>query len=311
MGFGERLQREREMRGITLDEIANATKIGTRSLRALEQEDFDKLPGGIFNKGFVRAYARYLGIDEEQAVSDYLTATGEPAHKDPLDSEELKKLEENWKTTRASVSDERKPIPWRGLIALLLVAVLLAGGWHYRSMPGSRYRQWRQRRQLQAQRVPPATRAPVAAPPTPAPVATPVTPAPVATPGAPVPVATAPTQASARPATPAPSKPSPAAQAMPAAPVPSAAVVPDSNGFVVQVRAHQDCWIEIIADGKVVMQGLLVATGERAVRAHEKITLTAGNAGGVEISFNGEPQLISGREGDVRTLTFTPGGLQP
>ena len=76
--FGERLQREREMRGITLEEIADSTKIGTRSLRALEQEDFDKLPGGIFNKGFVRAYARYLGIDEEQAVADFLAAAGEP-----------------------------------------------------------------------------------------------------------------------------------------------------------------------------------------------------------------------------------------
>ena len=65
------------MRGITLEEIAEATKIGTRSLRALEEQDFDKLPGGIFNKGFVRAYARYLGLDEEQAVADYLAALNE------------------------------------------------------------------------------------------------------------------------------------------------------------------------------------------------------------------------------------------
>ena len=74
--FGQRLKREREMRGVSLDEIAQATKIGTRSLRALEDEDFDRLPGGIFNKGFVRAYARFLGIDEEQAVADYLIASG-------------------------------------------------------------------------------------------------------------------------------------------------------------------------------------------------------------------------------------------
>ena len=72
--FGERLQREREMRGVTLDEIAEATKIGTRSLRALEAQEFEKLPGGIFNKGFVRAYAKFLGIDEEQAVTDYEAA---------------------------------------------------------------------------------------------------------------------------------------------------------------------------------------------------------------------------------------------
>src|SRR5256714_10994724 len=72
--FGQRLQREREMRSITLEEIALSTKIGTRSLRALEEEDFDQLPGGIFNKGFVRAYAKYLGLDEDQAVTDFLAA---------------------------------------------------------------------------------------------------------------------------------------------------------------------------------------------------------------------------------------------
>ncbi len=75
--FGQRLKREREMRGIGLEEIATSTKIGIRMLRALEDERFDLLPGGIFNKGFVRAYAKHVGIDEEQAVADFLVATGE------------------------------------------------------------------------------------------------------------------------------------------------------------------------------------------------------------------------------------------
>src|SRR5262244_519132 len=68
------MRREREMRGVSLEEISGSTKIGTRSLKALEEEDFEKLPGGIFNKGFVRAYAKYLGLDEEQAVTDFLAA---------------------------------------------------------------------------------------------------------------------------------------------------------------------------------------------------------------------------------------------
>src|SRR5438309_11290221 len=79
--FGERLKRERELRSISLDEIANTTKIGTRMLHALEDEQFEKLPGGIFNKGFVRAYAKYLGLDEEQAVTDYLAAEVEQERK--------------------------------------------------------------------------------------------------------------------------------------------------------------------------------------------------------------------------------------
>src|SRR5260370_6288608 len=72
--FGERLRREREMRGITLDEISESTKISRRHLESLEREDFDSLPGGIFNKGFVRSYARFLGLDEDQAVSRHSAA---------------------------------------------------------------------------------------------------------------------------------------------------------------------------------------------------------------------------------------------
>ncbi|HYL93167.1 MAG TPA: helix-turn-helix domain-containing protein, partial [Alphaproteobacteria bacterium] len=72
--FGERLRREREARNITLEEIAESTKISRRSLQALEQEDFSRLPGGVFNRGFVRSYARHIGIDEDQAVSEYNTA---------------------------------------------------------------------------------------------------------------------------------------------------------------------------------------------------------------------------------------------
>jgi cytoskeletal protein RodZ len=75
--FGEKLRKQREQRGIALEAISNTTKISTRMLRALEEEQFDQLPGGVFNKGFVRAYARQIGLDEEETVSDYLEALRE------------------------------------------------------------------------------------------------------------------------------------------------------------------------------------------------------------------------------------------
>jgi cytoskeleton protein RodZ len=81
--FGVRMKQERERRGVTLDEISLGTKISTRFLRAIEDEHFEQLPGGIFNKGFIRAYARHLGMDEEQIVADYLAATGATATKKP------------------------------------------------------------------------------------------------------------------------------------------------------------------------------------------------------------------------------------
>jgi transcriptional regulator with XRE-family HTH domain len=70
--FGEELKRERELRQITLREVSEATKINLRYLDALERNDFRHLPGGVFNKGFVRAYAQYIGIDPEAMVNAYL-----------------------------------------------------------------------------------------------------------------------------------------------------------------------------------------------------------------------------------------------
>src|ERR1700675_2320190 len=72
--FGESLKREREMRGVSLDEISAATRIAVRFLTAIENEQWDQLPGGVFNRGFVRAVAHYLGLDEENIVAEYALA---------------------------------------------------------------------------------------------------------------------------------------------------------------------------------------------------------------------------------------------
>jgi cytoskeleton protein RodZ len=73
--FGEHLKREREMRGVTLEEISAATRIAPRFLLALENEQWDQLPGGVFNRGFIRAIARFLGLDEDTLVSEYALET--------------------------------------------------------------------------------------------------------------------------------------------------------------------------------------------------------------------------------------------
>jgi cytoskeleton protein RodZ len=75
--FGERLKRERELREVSLDELTKATRISLRFLNALENEDWDRLPGGVFGHGFVRTIARYLGLDEESLLSEYDLARAE------------------------------------------------------------------------------------------------------------------------------------------------------------------------------------------------------------------------------------------
>lgn len=72
--FGENLRREREMRGVTLQEISAATKISVRFLKSIESEEFSKLPGGIFSRSFVRSYARYLGLDEDPLLEEFQQA---------------------------------------------------------------------------------------------------------------------------------------------------------------------------------------------------------------------------------------------
>lgn len=118
-GFGEHLKREREMRGVSLDEICSATRIGTRFLQALEDEEWERLPGGVFNRGFVRGVSRYLGLDEEGMVAEYVMSVNEG------------------KTTPGSTAKQELPPPrnWVPLIgavaAILLLIIAGAAGWHF------------------------------------------------------------------------------------------------------------------------------------------------------------------------------------
>jgi cytoskeletal protein RodZ len=121
--FGETLKRERELRQISLREIAEATKINLRYLDALERDDFRHLPGGVFNKGFVRAYAQFIGIDPDSMVTAYLD-------------------EENRQVARASRSGAGPTAPveteapprslvgrlWFVALVVLLIVVVLAAG---------------------------------------------------------------------------------------------------------------------------------------------------------------------------------------
>jgi cytoskeleton protein RodZ len=116
-GFGEHLRREREMRGISLDEICSATRIGTRFLNAMENEQWDQLPGGVFNRGFVRAVAHHLGLDEESVLAEYMLATGDRATASAS-------------VVRASAIPERRGewVIW--VLLLVVIAGLAVGGFY-------------------------------------------------------------------------------------------------------------------------------------------------------------------------------------
>lgn len=77
--LGEELRHRREQRGISLAEISEATRIGTRFLKAIETDNFSILPGGIFTRSFIRAYAKHVGMNEDEAISLYLQQIAGPS----------------------------------------------------------------------------------------------------------------------------------------------------------------------------------------------------------------------------------------
>ena len=133
--FGEDLKRERELRKISLREIAESTKINVRYLDALENNDFKRLPGGVFNKGFVRAFAQHIGVDEEAMVNAYLLE--EQAQDNQLGASGGEPLRGNYgdRFSLAVESLEDPPRAWSGkrpvliLAAVLAAVVLLVAGW--------------------------------------------------------------------------------------------------------------------------------------------------------------------------------------
>jgi cytoskeleton protein RodZ len=122
--FGERLKRERELREVTLEEITQATRIGPRFLEALENEEWDKLPGGVFNRGFVRSIAHFLGLDEEAFLAEYDLAHG--AHADQQAQKHAQKIEDRIPQTPLWI-----PVTLVLGALLLLVTIIFGGiyGW--------------------------------------------------------------------------------------------------------------------------------------------------------------------------------------
>jgi len=79
---------------------------------------------------------------------------------------------------------------------------------------------------------------------------------------------------------------------------------------VVQIRATEDAWVQIVADGKLFSEGVLVPPAEKRVRAAKQVVIKTGNAAGVEVFFNGQPLPPLGEENQMATVTLTAAGVQ-
>jgi cytoskeleton protein RodZ len=285
--FGEKLKQEREKRKITLEQISSSTKIGTRMLQALEEDKFNQLPGGIFNKGFVRAYSRFVGLDEDQTVAEYLQASGDA----PPASTEIAAREDGARENEATVSRLEaisdvppRHLPWGLFAAVLLLIALALSLW-------SRHQREQARQSLHP--TPTTAMMPVPAAQSSGKASNKV--------DQEVSASTSPTNSSPTGgSTSAPQAPQTAAAAAPA---------PTPGEFTVVIQAREESWISITADGETAPSEVLAAGSERTIHGRKEIIIKVGNAGGIDFRFNGKKLDTGGQLGEVKTVTFGPGGM--
>ena len=275
--FGVRLKQQREQRGITLEEISATTKIGTRMLVALEQDHFDQLPGGIFNKGFIRAYARCLDLDEDQAIADYLVATGTPPADKDKDKDRDKRsdgLSESSFDLHAESEGRDSNLPWGTFAILLLLIALGFAGWSFYSREARK-----NVRRISSPGA--ASKTAVASPNLVS--TTPVSNPPVSTYPVPVELTTP-------------------------SPIPRPLAVP--KPLSLRITLHSDSWLFVTSDGHEILQGSFTAPTEKTIHATKEIVVKAGDVGALDFEFNGKPLPAQGANGEVKTLTFDAAGLR-
>jgi cytoskeleton protein RodZ len=116
-GVGTILREARNRRKVELSEVEAATRIRFRYLRAIEDEEWDVLPGGVYTRGFIRTYASFLGLDGDRLVSDYRESV-EPWHRSGGGPEPQPGIE------RASGGPRGTALAVLAVIAVIAVAVI-------------------------------------------------------------------------------------------------------------------------------------------------------------------------------------------
>lgn len=113
--LGEKLRKAREERGISISEVAEQTRISPHYLECIENDDYRTLPGGIFNKGFVKSYAKFVGLDEQEAIQDYSR----------LIAQQEGEVDEPLKTYRPEVlTDDRAS---SSMLPTIIIAIIILG----------------------------------------------------------------------------------------------------------------------------------------------------------------------------------------
>ncbi len=268
--FGEDLRSEREARGITLEDISASSRIPVPVLEAIERDEFDRLPGGLFNVSFVRQYASAVGLNQDEVVDAFAkacaTSSGDPDHPPPVvtalavEGEDRGQMAARFAEGLTDYLRRNSVLLSAGLGVLGLVLLSLAVFYSpnesaQQADADSSYEGARQV-ELEYPSVPPV--------------------------------------------------PQQESRALPAKPsVPAKQAV----GLQVGLRVTDTVWVRATRDGRLAWEYTLRAGQKKLITAHESIALIVGNAGGVALTLNGQAVPPIGERGQVRRVVFTPAGM--
>ncbi len=297
MSFGVSLKRERELRGISLHEIAKTTKISVRFLEAIEKNRFDVLPEGVFRKSFIKSYAKYLGMNEEQILHEYdlevqlSTASQSPPEKSSVSLSE------------SSAGSKRVLLLTLGILLLLVAAGF---GFYYFTRSSRKGDAEPSAGQTTAIAQAPSSQprsesiSPAASTATPIPAESTVPP-PASTTGAAG-------QAASPVSDPAvlkvlgelAKKPEPVAPAG----------TEGSTPLELTVEASNPVWVSVSAGESTLFSGLMNPSESKKFSLEAPLKVILGNAGGVRLQVNGQVFSSLGKIGERKTVEISAANYQ-
>ncbi len=296
MSFGVSLKRERELRGISLAEIAKTTKISVRLLEAIEKDRFDILPEGVFRKSFIKSYAKYLGMNEEQILQEYALQV-QPSAASPSAPEKPSV------SFRDSSAGSRRTLLLTLGILLLLLAVG-CGFWYFTRARNN------EEASPPATQITPATQ-PSGQPQSEATSPTASIPAPVQT-QATTPPPPATSGVAGQAASPA-NDPSPLKVLGELAKKPEPTPAIGAEGVApleLTVEASSPAWVSVSAGESSLFSGIMNPAESKKFSLAAPLKVTLGNAGGVRLQVNGQVFPALGKAGERKTLEISAANYQ-
>jgi cytoskeleton protein RodZ len=266
--LGKSLREARERTGLSLAQVAKATKISITALQALERNDYSRLPAGIFSRGFVRGFAAAVGLDPESAVQEFLTQCPDAAATTgPLSSGEREENEVIESERQAAVTVLRLAV-WSIVVAAVVLYLTIGQSEQPSeladSAPGAANRGAERRDVVTLGGSSSANRASQSANALPQ--------------GEPAVRATSGERADVEKA--------------------------DRDRLVVNLSTTRPCWVSAKVDGRVEIYQLFQAGARRTLDVHRELVLIAGDAGALEVTLNGAPTRALGRSGQVVSARF-------